>query len=145
MTKEDPYQKILQESLREGLRVLNAQLPQKQKPLSALLGEEHPHVICNDGSLHLFKRKELDYLASLLDAGEQKELWLPMLIRVSSDRDELAIVCRNDLEAKTVSKVLDMPLALRQGRIIIYRHQLSLLRKVIRTTTQYVFSAEPLA
>ena len=87
MPNELPYQRMLQESLRGELRVLNAYLPCEQKPLSDLLGEEYPNVVCNDGSPHLFKRKELEYLAGMLDTDEQKALLLPMLIEVNAGQD----------------------------------------------------------
>ncbi|MFC1897701.1 DUF61 family protein [Chloroflexota bacterium] len=140
MVNELPYQRILQESLRGELRVLNAHLPCEQKPLSALLGEEYPNVACNDGSTHLFKRKELEYLASMLDTDEQKALLLPMLIEVNSGQGEMAIMCRGDVEEKVISEILDMPVTPKQKNIIIYKPQLALLRKSLKTTTQYLFS-----
>ena len=77
MPGELPYERMLQEYLRNELRVLNAHLPRSQEPLSDLLCEEYPHVVCNDGSIHVFKRKELGYLASLIGSDEQEALLLP--------------------------------------------------------------------
>ena len=137
---ELPYQRMLQECLRGELRVLNAYLPCEQKPLSNLLGEEYPNVVGNDGSTHLFKRKELEYLASMLDTGEQEALLLPMLIEVNPGQGEVAIICRGEVEEKVISKILDMPVTPKQERIMIYKPQLSLIRKLLKTTTQYLFS-----
>jgi hypothetical protein len=131
---------MLQECLRGELRVLNAYLPCEQKLLSNLLGEEYPNVVCNDGSTHLFKRKELEYLASLLDTGEQEALLLPMLIEVNPGQGEMAIICRGEVEEKVISKILDMPVTTKQERIMIYKPQLSLIRKLLKTTTQYLFA-----
>ena len=139
MASELPYERMLQECLKGELRVVNAHLPSKQKPLSDLLGEEYPHVLCRDGSTHLFSRKELKYLTSLLDADEQKELFLPILIEVSAGQGEMAIICPGEVEEKVISKVLDMPLTPRQKRIMIYKPQLAVVRKLLRTTTQYLF------
>jgi len=144
MANELPYQRMLQECLRGELRVLNAHLPCEQKPLSDLLGEEYPSVVCNDGSTHLFKRKELEYLASLIDTDEQEALLLPMLIEVSSGQGEMAIICQGEVEEKVVSRILDMPVTPRQKRIMLYKPQLALLRKPLKTTTQYLFSPKPL-
>jgi len=143
MPNELPYQRMLQECLRGELRVLNAHLPCEQKPLSDLLGEEYPNVVCNDGSTHLFKRKELEYLASMLDADEQEALLLPMLIEVNPGQGEMAIICRGEAEEKVISKILDMPITPKQERIMIYKPQLALIRKPLRTTTQYLFSPKP--
>ena len=144
MTSELPYERILQESLKGELRVLNAHLPRQQKPLSALLDEEYPYVACNDGSTYLFKKKELAYLAGVLNTEEQKDLFLPMLIQLGAKSDEMAIICRQGIEEKVISKILNMPVTYKQGKIIIYKPQLSVLRQILKTTTQYMFSAEVL-
>jgi len=139
MTDELPYDRILRECLKSELRVINAHLPSKQKPLSDLLSEEYPHVLCRDGSTHLFKRKELKYLAGLLDAEEQKELSLPILIGVVAGVGEIVILCPGAVEEKVISKILDMPLTRGQKGIVIYKPQLAIIRKLLRTTTQYLF------
>jgi len=139
MPNQLSYQKILQECLRDELRVLNAHLPCEQKTLSELLGEEYPNVVCNDGSTHLFKRKELEYLASMTDTDEQEILLLPMLIEVNPGQSEVTIICQGEVEKKVISKILNMPTIVKENRIIIYRPQLALLRKPLKTTTQYLF------
>ncbi len=139
MADELPYDKILQECLKGELRIINAHLPSKQKPLSDLLSEEYPHVLCRDGSTHLFKRKELKYLAGLLDAEEQKELSLPILIGVVAGVGEIVILCPGAVEEKVISKILDMPLTRGKKGIVIYKPQLAIIRKLLRTTTQYLF------
>ena len=139
MADELPYDRILRECLKSELRVINAHLPSKQKPLSDLLSEEYPHVLCRDGSTHLFKRKELKYLAGLLDAEEQKELSLPILIGVVVGVGEIVILCPGAVEEKVISKILDMPLTRGQKGIEIYKPQLAIIRKLLRTTTQYLF------
>lgn len=140
MVDELPYQKMLQECLKGELRVLNAHLPSEQKSLSNLLAEEYPGVVCSDGSAHLFKRKELEYLSSIIDADEREKLLLPVLIEVNPGQDEMAVMCRGEVEEKVISKVLDMPVKTSQRRITIYRPQLALIRKKLKTTTQYLFS-----
>ena len=140
MDSELPYERMLQECLKSELKVVNAHLPSKQKLLSDLLDEEYPHILCRDGSTHLFRRKELRYLAGLLDADEQKKLLLPMLIEVGAGGGEMAVICPGVVEEKAVSKVLDMPVTRRQDRVVIYKPQLAVLRKLLRTTTQYIFA-----
>jgi uncharacterized protein (UPF0216 family) len=140
MVDELPYQRMLQECLKGELRVLNAHLPSEQKSLADLLAEESPGVVCSDGSAHLFKKKELEYLASIIGADEQKLLLLPMLIEVNPGQDEMAVICRGEVEEQVVSKILDMPVTTKQRRITIYKPQLALIRKVLKTTTQYLFS-----
>ena len=140
MVSELPYERLLQECLKGEFRVVNAHLPGKQKTLSDLLTEEYPHVLCRDGSTHLFKRKELKYLASLISADEQKALLLPMLLEVGAGQGEVAVICLGEVEEKVMAKILDMPITPRQRKIVLYRPQLALVRKLLRTTTQYLFS-----
>ena len=134
-----PYERMLQESLKGELRVLNAHLPGEQKPLSGLLGEKYPGVACSDGSVHLFKKKELGYLAGMLDAAEQQALLLPILIEVNPGEGEMAVVCRGGVEEKVIAGILNMPVTTKQDRIIIYKPQLAVLRQALKTTTQYLF------
>ncbi|NWF78250.1 MAG: DUF61 family protein [Chloroflexi bacterium] len=143
--KQSPYEKMLQECLRGELRIVNSGLPQSQKRLSNLLTEEYPHVVCNDGSIHPFKKSELAYLASILDSDEQKALLLPMLIEVGANQGEAAIICGGEIEEKVISKALNMPVTCEERRIRIYKPQLALLRRKFKTTTVYVFSPKIVA
>ena len=139
------YETILQDCLRGELRVVNAGLPQSQKRLADLLNEKYPHVVCNDGSTHSFKKSELEYLASMIDADGQKALPLPMLIELRGNQAEAAIICEAKVEEEVISKALNMPVTCQERRIRIYKPQLALLRRKFRTTTVYVFSPEMVA
>jgi hypothetical protein len=135
---------MLQGCLRGELRIANTGLPESQKRLTDLLSERYPHVVCTDGSTHLFKRSELEYLANMLDANEQRTLWLPMLIELGPGQSEVAIPilsgCGGSAEEKVISRTLNMPITCEEGRIRIHKPQLALLRKRFKTTTVYVFS-----
>ena len=137
---QSPYERLLQESLRGELRLANAGLPRSQGRLSNLLNEEYPHVVCHDGSTLTFKKSELEYLASIIDADEQKALALPMLIELGPNQGEAAIICEGEVEERIISKVLDMPVKCEERRIRIYKPQLAVLRKKLKTTTVYLFS-----
>ncbi|MFC2005906.1 DUF61 family protein [Chloroflexota bacterium] len=65
--------------------------------------------------------------------------WLNSRIALNY-QDEIAIICRGKLEEKVIAKILDMPISTRRNRITIYKPQLALLRKPLKTTTQYLFS-----
>jgi uncharacterized protein (UPF0216 family) len=137
---QSPYDRVLQESVRGELRIVNAGLPRSQERLSNLMRMEYPHVLCQDGSTHSFKRSELEHLASMTDPDEQKALALPMLIELGHGQGEAAIICEGEVEEKIISKVLDMPVKCEERRIRIYKPQLALLRKKLKTTTVYLFS-----
>jgi len=149
--KQSPYEKMLQDCLRGELRVVNTGLPQSQKRQSKenklfyLLNEKYPHVVCNDGSTHFFKKSELEYLASMIDTDEQKALPLPMLIELGANQAEAAIICEGKVEEEVISKALNMPVTCEERRIRIYKPQLALLRRKFKTTTVYVFSPKIVA
>lgn len=143
--KQSPYEKMLQDCLRGELRIVNTGLPQSQKRLSNLLNEKYPLVVCNDGSTHFFKKSELEYLASMIDADEQKTLSLPMLIELGANQAEASIICQGKVEEKVIAKALNMQVTCEEGRIRIYRPQLALLRRKFKTTTVYVFSPKIIA
>jgi uncharacterized protein (UPF0216 family) len=119
---------------------MNAQLPKARKTLSALLEEEHPRVVCLDGSEHSFKTGELSFLASILDDRERKSLLLPMIIEVRSGRGEMLVRSSQGVESKVLARVLGMPVTREKAGVRIYRSQLGALRSVLMTATQYVFT-----
>lgn len=127
----------IEEYLREELRIVNIHLPYARKTLSELLKEEFPHVILRDGSFHYFKRSELELLAQLLPTSKWDRLRLPILIEITPEYGEGAAVIKDDIEAEVVAKLLGIDLRV---PLIIYRPQISILRRRLPTATQYVFS-----
>jgi uncharacterized protein (UPF0216 family) len=140
MLESNRYDRLLQESVKYELRVINSQLPSAQKSLDVLLDEEIPSITLSDGSLHLFKKKELKYLSEIADSSLWNNLLLPVIIEVNPGEDEYSIICRGEVEEKVFSAILGMPVTKRHHRIVIYKSQLAIIRKVLKTTTQYLFS-----
>ncbi len=137
------YDGFLQTYLKDELGVLNAHLPKERKSLAALLQEDHPHLICRDGNAHSFKRKELQYLASILSSEDREALLLPMLIEYSPEAGEGQVLAAGDVETKVVSAVLGTNVSSERNRTKIFGYQLSTIRRALRTTTQYAFSVKP--
>ena len=133
--------RVFESCLKDDLKTLNAHLPRKRKTLSELLEEKHPHVECGDGDSHFFKKKELEHLAGMLDNGERQMLLLPIIIEVGPGEGGMTVRSKTGIEAKVFSKILEMPITCTSDIIIIFRPQLNVLRKVLKTTTQYVFTA----
>ena len=124
------------------MRLVNSSLPRQRRSLSDLLEASQPSIGCSDGSHQLFKRAELKLLSDILDEDERSALFLPILIEMSGDETEAIVLCPSDVEQKVVSYVVGMNLDCdKPGRLRLYRPQLALLRKRLKTTTQYVFSA----
>jgi len=139
LTDVPPGDKSTPEYLQNELRGVNAHAPKKQKTLRELLREAHPHVVCSDGSNHYFRRKELEYLSEMIYEPEQDFLLLPIIIEVSSHPRGVIVRSRKGIEARILSKILGMPLNVREDTIRLYRPQLSVVRKSLKTTSQYVF------
>lgn len=140
------YDMFLEAYLSSELRLVNSSLPRNRRRLADLLLEDQPSVLCADGSQHLFKRVELRYLGSILSQEEQQELLLPITIELSGEGAEALVLCSGEAERKVLTAVLGMDLNYeRPGRIRLYRPQLSLLRRKLRTTTQYAFSPRAVA
>jgi len=127
-------------SLKGDLKTLNAHLPRRRKSLSELLEEKCPHIECGDGSTHYFKKKELEYLIEILNNEEKQTLLLPIIIEVGSNKGNLTVKSKTGTEAKIFSKILGMPITCKLNVITIFRPQLTVLRKVLKTTTQYAFT-----
>lgn len=145
MADEFSTDRILEEYLGTEFRVLNAHLPKARKSLAELLKEEHPSVLLNDGSAHFLKRKELTYLASIVSTEEQELLKLPILIEIEAGTNEIGLlVGGQNIEAKVISQVIGMSIVDDKGNINLYKSQLSDIRTKLKTTTQYLFSANGL-
>ncbi len=138
---DDRDYRLLEEYLKEELRIANAHLPQRRKTLKQLLEEDIPHVLCRDGRVHVFKRRELEYLLSIVGEDRANELLLPILIEVDPSFSELVGIVRGALEVEVISKVLGIRPE-KVDAMYLYRSQLCEVRKKLRTTTQYVFSTK---
>jgi uncharacterized protein (UPF0216 family) len=139
---ESGYERLLEGWLSGEMRLVNSGLPRERRFLSELLTNDRPSVSCADGSDQMFKRAELRFLEGLLNEEERAALLLPILIEMTGEETEAMVLCAGDVERKVVSSILGMDMNYeRPGRIRLYRPQLSLLRKKLRTTTQYAFSA----
>ncbi len=125
--------------LKSELRTLNAHLPRRRKTLGALRKEEHPHIDCSDGSLHYFKKDEIEYLAEILEEEEQSALMLPIILEIKSDDTGVNIRSKEGIEAKIFTKILDMDVSYKDDTVRIFKPQLGVIRKTLKTTTQYVF------
>lgn len=144
MHTDPPSDNLIGGYLRDDVKILNAHIPRKRKSLAELHEEEHPHVICNDGNAHFFRKRELDFLSQMISDEEQRTLLLPIMLEVTHDSGEIIVRTKEGTEAKILSTILNMSIIQRNNIIVIYRPQLSIIRKMLKTSTQYVFFPERL-
>ncbi len=114
---------------------LNRHIPRKRKFLDELLKEDKPHVVGADGIRHRFKKDELKIIKEILDESELHLLKLPIYIEMDSNASGSRISGR--LENKIICKILDIKEC--NNETYLYRQDIKTLRKILPTTTQYIF------
>jgi len=129
---------IVEVLLREELRVANKHLPLARKSLRELLEEEYPHVVCRDGSLHSFRRRELVELSKYVPREKWDRLLLPIIIEVASGEEELVGVVSDPYAAEVVSLILEVSPG--EGRVLLYKPQIYELRRRYSTIFQLALS-----
>ncbi len=116
---------------------LNVHLPERRLSLKEALLSSRPQVAARDGSVHMFKRKELEFLAGLLPEADRDKLQLPILIALEPKLGRGTARISGEAEVKVVSQVLEKEAAAEE--LLIYRPEVAILRRKLPTTTQYLF------
>lgn len=115
---------------------LNAHLPERRITLREALSLPKPQVLARDGSVHSFKRGELELLAKLLPEADWEKLQLPILIALEPKLGRGAARVSGKAEVKVTCKLLGKKAT---EELLIYRPEVALLRRKLPTTTQYLF------
>lgn len=115
---------------------LNVHLPEKRISLREALSLPKPQVLARDGSVHSFKRGELELLAKLLPEADWEKLQLPILIALEPKLGRGAARVSGEVETRVACKLLGKEAI---GELLIYRPEVALLRRKLPTTTQYLF------
>jgi len=116
------------------LRYANKHLPISRKTLAQLLSEEYPHVICRDGSIHMFRKSELRELMRYVSSEEAEKLVLPIIIRVDTDLEPLTGFIDDELSAKIVARILNIEYS--KTPLTLYKPQIAILRERFSTAFQ---------
>lgn len=119
------------------LSKLNVHLPERRLSLKEALSSPKPQVQARDGSIHMFKREELEFLAGLLPDVDRDKLQLPILIALEPKLGRGAARISGEAEVKVVSQILEKESA--AAELLIYRPEVAILRRKLPTTTQYLF------
>ncbi|MEW6009911.1 DUF61 family protein [Methanobacterium alkalithermotolerans] len=121
--------------LKKQILILNRHLPKRRKTLQLLLEEDRPHVVGSDGTRHRFKKDEINLLKKILDDSDIKKLKLPIYMEIQSVNSGAKI--SGKLETEIVCKILKIEEC--SDPLFIYRADLKNLRKILPSTTQYIF------
>ena len=123
--------------LKFELSRLNVHLPERRISLKEALMSAKPQVAARDGSIHAFKREELDLLAKMVPEAEWERLYLPILIALDPKLGRGAARITGGAEVKAISQILEKKGA--DDELLIYRPEVAIVRRKLPTTTQYLF------
>jgi len=128
---------IIDQVLKFELSRLNVHLPERRISLKEALKSAKPQVAARDGSIHAFKREELDLLAKTVPEAEWERLYLPILIALDPKLGRGAARITGGAEVKAISQILEKKGA--DDELLIYRPEVAIVRRKLPTTTQYLF------
>jgi len=123
--------------LKFELNKLNVHLPKRRISLKEALELTRPQVATRDGSVHRFKREELDFLAGLVPEIDRGRLQLPILIALDPKFGRGAARITGEAEVIAISQILGKKST--GGELLIYRPDVAIIRRKLPTTTQYLF------
>jgi len=130
------------EIINKEISRINHHLPRVRKSLVKLLNEDTPKVQLRDGSFHYFKKRELEYLKSLLEDWELEKLYLPIVLEITTTWHGYFRV-RGKIEVKVIEKILGIYDILEEKReVTLPRYLLPKIRRTLPTTTTYAFIME---
>jgi uncharacterized protein (UPF0216 family) len=124
---------------------VNKHLPTKRKTLAQLLKEEIPHVSCRDGSVHVFKRRELQELRTYVSNDEAERLYLPIIILVNVDMEgALTGIIEGEVETAAVRRLLGIEsiAEARPEKLFLYKPQLHELMNRFSTIFQVAITID---
>jgi uncharacterized protein (UPF0216 family) len=123
--------------LKFELNKLNVHLPKRRISLKEALESIRPQVATRDGSVHRFKREELDFLAGFVPEVDWGRLQLPILIALDPKFGRGAARITGGAEVMVICQILGKKST--GGELLIYRPDVAMIRRKLPTTTQYLF------
>lgn len=121
------------------MELLNRHLAVSKRDLESLLREERPRLALRDGSTHLIKKQELEYLRELAPEELRSQLLLPIYIELAAERyGEGTARIVGKAECFIVARILGKEAL--GDEFFIYKPEVRVLRKALPTTTQYMFT-----
>ncbi len=127
----------LEKALRDELRIINRHLPYRRPSLRELMSMDIPYIVLRDGTTHLIEREELELLYRYAGDEAADKLRIPVIIEINPGYGEGAAVIRDHVAAAIISKILGIEYS--GGELIIYMPHITMLRRLLRTTTTIIF------
>lgn len=121
------------------LEMMNRHVPSKRVSLAEHLKGQEAAYEGKDGVRYHIKRKELEYLASLLEEWEWTKLKLPIIIMTDTAYDRGAWKIMGKVEVRVVSKIVEREPEYEDNMRLFHPHMVK-LRTVLPTATTTLFS-----
>lgn len=125
--------------VRKMLEMMNRHVPSKRASLADHLKGTDPGYEGKDGVRYHIKRKELEYLATLLDEWEWPKLKLPIIVMTDTADDMGAWKIMGRMEVKVVSKIVERAPEAEDSMRLFHPHMVK-LRSELPTATTMMFS-----
>ena len=133
---DDRTYKLLEKKLYE---ILNRGAPLTRIYFNELIQKDNPKIKLLDGSEVEIDKEELEYIRKILPENYLKILKIPIIIEVNPDAYGTGVYRISGVaESYLISKILNKERT-KDDEIFIYRYELRKIRKLLPTTTQYVF------
>lgn len=116
---------------------LSQHLPKQRISLKDALTADKPQVVARDGSIHVFKREELEFLAEIVPESDRDRLKLPIFITLNPKLGRGTAQITGEVEVRTVASVIQKEYA--GGELLVYKPEIAVIRRRLPTTTQYFF------
>ncbi len=129
---------VIERLLLEELRLVNRHMPIVRIPLAKLLKMEFPHVVLRDGSVHFFRKRELEELLKYVKDDEVERLLLPIVVTMRPDIGEGVGLVEDAVAARVLSRILG--LEREEDKLYLYKPQLAILREQFDTVIQFAIS-----
>ncbi len=133
-------EKSIENLLNFELKIVNKHLPIQRQPLKKLLNMDVPHVRLRDGSVHIFRRSELEALRRYLNEEEAERLELPIIVILRPDIGEGMGIIDDPIAVKVVARILGITLS--DARLILYKPHIAMLRRYFDTLFQFAIVVE---
>lgn len=124
--------------MRKLMEVMNRHVPSKRTSLAELLKAEEAEYQGKDGVHYHIKRKELEYLATLVDPWDQGRLKLPIIIMTDTADEGGAWKIMGSVEVKVVSQIVGREPEFPDRMRLFHPHMVK-LRSVLPTATTTMF------
>jgi uncharacterized protein (UPF0216 family) len=132
MQDESQMQKIME--------MMNRHVPSKRTSLAELLKAKEAEYRGKDGVVYHIKRKELEFLASIVDAWDQPKLKLPIIIMTDTSYEAGgAWKIMGRIEVKVVSQIVGREPEFPDQMRLFHPHMVK-LRTELPTATTTLFS-----